>query len=58
MIQVFDILGRVVGNLVNEVQSPGRYTLVWNASQLPTGVYFMRMRAGGFVNTKKLVVLK
>ncbi len=55
---VFDILGREVSTLVNEHLAPGVYTIKWNAAQLSSGVYFYRLQAGNFVQTKKLLLQK
>lgn len=57
-LKVFDVLGREVATLVNEVHQPGAYTVRWNASQYPSGVYFYRLEAGDFRATRKLIVLK
>lgn len=55
---VFDILGRQVARLVLEEMSAGSYKRTWNASGLPNGVYFCRLQAGTFTETKKLVLVK
>jgi endo-1,4-beta-xylanase len=55
---VYDILGREVRTLVNVVQAPGQYTVTLNAERLATGVYFYRLHAGNFVETRKLLLLK
>ncbi len=57
-LQVIDMLGRVVKTLVEGVRAPGSYTVTFNGSGLASGVYFYQLRAGGLVETKKLVVLK
>jgi hypothetical protein len=65
-LRVYDVLGREVATLLNEVQSPGEHTVYWNASGSPSGAYFYRITvspsAGGsgnaFVQTKKLILLK
>ena len=57
-LKVFDVLGRQVETLVNETQVPGQYTVTLNAQSLSSGVYFYRLRAGSFTQTKKLVLLK
>lgn len=57
-VKVFDVLGRDVTTLVNEVKEPGTYTVEWNASGLASGTYFYRMTAGGFVAVKKLLLLR
>jgi hypothetical protein len=57
-LKVYDILGKEITTLVNERKSTGNYTVYFNASNLPRGVYFYRMQAGSFVSTKKFVLLK
>ncbi|MCL4512257.1 MAG: T9SS type A sorting domain-containing protein [Bacteroidetes bacterium] len=57
-LRVYNVLGQEVTTLVNERQNPGSYTVTFNASNLPSGVYFYRLRAGSYVSVKKLVVLK
>jgi len=63
-IVIYDVLGRVVTTLVNEVKAPNRYNIVWNASNVSTGVYFYRMTAknvdgsGDFNAVKKLLLVK
>jgi len=57
-LRIFDVLGREVATLVNEVRQAGTYTVRWDASSQPSGVYFYQMRAGGFVETRKLVLTK
>jgi len=56
--KVFDILGREVSTLVSEKMPAGSYTKQWNASNLGSGIYFYRLQAGSFTETKKLVLLK
>ena len=55
---VYDLLGREVETLVNEEKTAGTYELTWNAAALPSGVYFYQLRAGNFVETKKMILLK
>ena len=57
-LKVYDILGKEITTLVNERKSEGNYTINFNATNLPSGVYFYRMQAGSFVSTKKFVLLK
>jgi hypothetical protein len=52
------MLGREVRTLVNEQQPAGSYQVNWNASGVPSGIYFYRLAAGTFTETKKLVLLK
>ncbi len=57
-IVVFDVLGRQMQTLVNEVLQPGTYNTSFDASMLSSGVYFYRMEAGDFTDVKRFVVLK
>lgn len=57
-LKIFDIIGREVETLVNEERTPGTYESNWNAANLPSGIYFYRLQAGSFVETKKMVLLK
>ena len=57
-LRVFDLTGREIASIVSEELSPGSYTLRWNAEQLASGVYFCRLTAGSFSETKKLVLLR
>jgi len=55
---LYDILGRQVATLVNEKQSAGSYTAKWNAGSFASGVYFYKLTAGDFVQTKKMILSK
>ena len=57
-LKVFDILGREVMSLINEEKPAGRYEAKFDAKGLPSGIYFYRLRAGSFVETKKMVLMK
>jgi len=57
-LKVYDILGREVATLVNEFKLAGKYETEFNAEALPSGVYFYRIQAGSFVETKKMILLK
>lgn len=57
-VTVFDVLGREVTTLVNEVKEPGTYTVQFDGSNLASGVYFCRLQAGSFAASKRLVLLK
>jgi len=57
-LKVYDILGREVATLVSEEKSVGTYELTWYAENLPSGIYFYRLLAGSFVETKKMVLMK
>lgn len=58
VLKVFDVLGREVQTLVNERQTAGTHSVTFNASNLPSGMYFYRLQAGTFVQTRKLIILK
>lgn len=57
-LKVYDATGRLVSVLVNEKQLPGYYTKEFNAGSLASGVYFYRLIAGSFIDTKRFVVIK
>ena len=57
-IYVTDMLGRRVATLLDDQVSPGRYEVVWNAQGVASGVYFYRIVAGSFQETKRMVLLK
>jgi len=57
-LKVYDVLGREVMTLVNGKQDAGSYNLNFNASNLSSGVYFYRLQAGSFVQTKKMMLVK
>ena len=56
--KVFDVLGNEIETLVNEEKPAGTYEITWYAEQLPSGVYFYQLKAGSFVETKKMLLLK
>lgn len=57
-LRIFDILGREVHTLVNENLKPGIYEADFNAADLPSGVYFYKLQAGEFKDTKKMILIK
>lgn len=57
-IKVYDILGNEVETLVNEEQSAGSYEVDFDASGLSSGMYFYKIQAGSFTETKKMLLLK
>ncbi len=57
-LKVFDLLGREVASLVEDVKSAGTYEVSFNAAELSTGVYFYKLTAGSFTETKKMMVVK
>lgn len=57
-LEVFDVLGRRVATLVDGQQTPGAYTVTFDAANLPSGLYLYRLEAGSKVHTKKMMLLK
>jgi hypothetical protein len=57
-LKVFDVLGREVAALVNEMKQPGSHLVQWDASKIASGAYFYRIQAGDFVASRKLLLLK
>ena len=55
---MFDTFGKVMDVLINKVQSPGNYKIKFNASKLENGVYYYKLTAGDFIQTKKMLHLK
>jgi len=55
---IYDLLGREVVTLLNDELHPGRYTVEWDARGVSGGTYFYQLRAGGFVETKRMVLVK
>jgi hypothetical protein len=58
MIKVYNVLGREVATLVNENKQAGNYSVKFDGNKLVSGIYFYRMEAGTFSQTKKLLLLK
>ena len=57
-LKVHDLLGREIAILVNEEKEPGVYKVEFDGSNLPGGIYFYQLKAGNFVETKEMVLLK
>jgi hypothetical protein len=57
-LKIFDVLGREVATLLNEIKHAGDYSVQWNAERIPSGVYFYRLTTGNFSQTRKLLLLK
>jgi Zinc carboxypeptidase/Secretion system C-terminal sorting domain len=58
ILKVYDVLGREVATLVNEVMQPGVYTVQFDGSGLASGMYLYRLQSGSFVDVKKFVLLR
>jgi hypothetical protein len=58
IIKVYDMLGSEVATLTNEYKIAGTYEINFDGSRIASGVYFYQLRAGNFVETKKMVLMK
>ncbi len=57
-LKIYDVLGREIKTLVKRNENPGIYKVSFNATNLPSGIYFYRLQAGKFVDVKKMIYLK
>ena len=57
-LKIYDILGAEIKTLINEGKRAGIYELNWNAINLPSGVYFYQLKAGSYIGTKKMILMK
>lgn len=57
-LQVYDITGKIVNTLVNDRLQAGKYVFNMDASMLPSGVYFYKIEAGDFIQTRRMILLK
>lgn len=57
-LKVYDVLGQEVETLFAGVRPAGTYTATFDGSRLASGIYIYQMRAGSFIETKKLLMLK
>lgn len=57
-LKVYNVLGQEVATLVHELKQPGRHEVRFEAEELPSGIYFYRLQAGMFVQTRKLIFLR
>jgi hypothetical protein len=55
---VYDLIGKEVATLVNDVKQPGNYQVAFGGENLSSGVYFYKMTAGDFLTVKKMNLLK
>ncbi|RPI18244.1 MAG: T9SS C-terminal target domain-containing protein [Ignavibacteriae bacterium] len=55
---VYDVMGKEISVLVNERQNAGRYEIEFNGDNLPSGIYFYRLSADGYNETKKMILIK
>ena len=57
-ISVYDLNGKIVDNLINEYKDSGSYKVTWNASELSSGIYIIKISAGDFSDYQKVVLVK
>ena len=58
VLKIFNTLGKEIATLVNEEKQPGNYEITWDASDLPSGIYFYQIRSGDYIETKKMLLIK
>lgn len=57
-LKIYNVLGNEVKTLINENRSPGNYEVEFDGSDLPSGIYFYKLEAGEFSETKRMILLK
>ena len=57
-LNVYDVLGKHIATLVDKEQNPGNFSIIFDAINIPSGVYYYRLSAGSFVESKKMTVMK
>jgi hypothetical protein len=57
-LMVYDVLGREIVRLVDEYRPIGTHKVVWNAANIPSGIYFYQIESSGFIKTHKMVLMK
>ena len=57
-LKVYDVTGKEIASLINEIKSTGSYSIEFNGTNLPSGAYFYRLTSGNTVITKKMMLLK
>ena len=57
-LSIFNLLGQKVATLISERQNAGSYQVEWNATRFASGIYFYRIKADDFIDTKKMILLK
>jgi len=55
---IYDVLGKEIAVLVHGQLQPGKYEVIWNTGDHPSGLYFCRLRTGDFLQTKKMLLIK
>jgi hypothetical protein len=57
-LKIYDVLGNEITTLIDEYKPAGRYEIEFNASSLPSGVYFYQLKAREFISTKKMILIR
>lgn len=57
-LDIYNILGQKVETLVDEQKEPGYHSVTWDASDVASGIYFYKLQAGEFTQTKRMTLLK
>mgnify|MGYP001448534162 CR=1 FL=1 len=57
-VNIFDLQGRLVESLYADYASAGQYAIVWNADKYSSGIYFVKLISGEYINTKRIVLIK
>ena len=57
-ISVYNVAGQFIGKLLNENKKAGTYIVNWDASNMASGMYFIRMKAGNYVKTRRCLLVK
>jgi hypothetical protein len=57
-LKVYNVIGEEVATLINEIKQIGNYNLTFDAEDLSSGVYLYRLKAGSFVETKKMILMR
>ncbi len=58
ILEIYDITGRKIRQLANNYYTPGYHSVIWDASDVSSGVYFVKMNADGFNASQKLMLIK
>jgi len=55
---IYDVLGKEIATLVNQQVKPGTYEVNWDATNYPSGIYFYKISADGYTESKKMILMK
>jgi len=57
-LDIYNIQGKITNTLLNNFQKAGHHSISWDASEYPSGIYFIKMISGDYINTQKLMLIK